>query len=124
MWFKKGVPPQIGDEAVALATKKNRDIENEEDEVEPWDCVNIIAYRAIAVKNWSDVFEKSYTRPGEEKISGGKEEKTKWMVKLEFLRNQNVHSYFVTEDELRYLEELNDWLIKEEVRNKYQLENA
>ena len=58
MWFKKGVPPQIGDEAVALATKKNRDIENEEDEVEPWDCVNIIAYRAIAVKNWSDVFEK------------------------------------------------------------------
>ena len=25
MWFKKGVPPQIGDDAVALATKKNRE---------------------------------------------------------------------------------------------------
>jgi len=122
MWFKKGVPPQIGDDAVALATKKNRDIENEEDEVEPWDCVNIIAYRAIAVKNWQDVFEKDYTRPGEEKISGGKEEKTKWMVKLEFLRNQNVHSYFVTEDELKFLEELNDWLILKEIRNKFQTE--
>jgi DNA sulfur modification protein DndB len=120
MWFKKGVPPQIGDDAVALATKKNREIENEDDEVEPWDCVNIIAYRAIALKNWQEVFEKEYTKPGEEKISGGKEEKTKWMVKLEFLRNQNVHSYFVTEDELKYLEELNDWLIKKELRNKYQ----
>lgn len=122
MWFKKGVPPQIGDDAVALATKKNRDIENEEDEVEPWDCINIIAYRAIAVKNWQDVFEKVYTRPGEEKISGGKEEKTKWMVKLEFLRNQNVHSYFVTEDELKFLEELHDWLILKEIRNKFQTE--
>jgi DNA sulfur modification protein DndB len=122
MWFKKGVPPQIGDDAVALATKKNRDIENEEDEVEPWDCINIIAYRAIAVKNWQDIFEKDYTRPGEEKISGGKEEKTKWMVKLEFLRNQNVHSYFVTEVELKFLEELHDWLILKEVRNKFQIE--
>lgn len=122
MWFKKGVPPQIGDDAVALATKKNRDIENEEDEVEPWDCINIIAYRAIAVKNWQDVFEKDYTRPGEEKIGGGKEEKTKWMVKLEFLRNQNVHSYFVTEDELKFLEELYDWLILKEIRNKFQIE--
>lgn len=124
MWFKKGVPPQIGDDAVALATKKNRDIENEEDEVEPWDCINIIAYRAIAVKNWQDVFEKDYTKPGEEKISGGKEEKTKWMVKLEFLRNQNVHSYFVSEDELKFLEELNDWLIRKEIRNKFQKEIA
>ena len=124
MWFKKGVPPQIGDDAVSLATRKNREIENEDEEVEPWDCINIIAYRAIAVKNWSDIFEKYYTRPGEEKISGGKEEKTKWMVKLEFLRNQNVHSYFVTEDELKFLEELNDWIIKQEVKNKYQLENA
>lgn len=120
MWFKKGVPPQIGDDAVALATKKNREIENEEDEVEPWDCVNIIAYRAIAVKNWQDLFEKDYTMPGEEKISGGKEEKTKWMVKLEHLRNQNVHSYYVTEEELSFLEMLNDWIIKKEIKNKYQ----
>jgi len=120
MWFKKGVPPQIGDDAAALAVKKNREIENEEDEVEPWDCINIIAYRVIAVKNWQEIFEKEYTRPGEEKISGGKEEKTKWMVKLEYLRNQNVHSYFVTEDELKFLEELNSWLIKKEIRNKFQ----
>jgi len=120
MWFKKGVPPQIGDEAVALATKKNREIENEEDEVEHWDCINIIAYRAIAVKNWGEVFEKDYTKPGEEKISGGASGKTSWMVRLETLRNQNVHSYYVSEEELSFLEELNDWIIKKEIRNKHQ----
>ena len=124
MWFKKGVPPQIGDDATALATRKNRDIENEEDEVEPWDCINIIAYRAIAVKNWGDLFEKDYTKPSEEKISGGASGKTSWMVKLEILRNQNVHSYYVSEEELNFLEELNDWLITKELRNKYQKENA
>jgi DNA sulfur modification protein DndB len=43
---------------------------------------------------------------------------------FEFLRNQNVHSYFVTEDELKYLEELNSWLILKELRNKFQKENA
>jgi DNA sulfur modification protein DndB len=123
LWFKKGVPPQIADDAALLATKKNRDIEDEEDEVEPWDCLAIIAYRTIALKNWQDIFERDYTRPGEEKISGGKEEKTKWMVKLEHLRNQNVHSYFVTEDDLKFLEELNDWLIKKEIKNKFQKEN-
>lgn len=122
MWYKKGVPPQIWEDAVALSTRKNREIENEEDEVSPWDCINIIAYRAIAIKNWQDIFEKEYTKPGEEKISGGKEEKTKWMVKLEHLRNQNVHSYYVTEEELDFLEELFDWLIKKELRNKFQKE--
>jgi DNA sulfur modification protein DndB len=124
MWFKKGVPPQIGDDATVLAAKKNREIENEDDEVEPWDCINIIAYRSIALKNWQEIFARDYTKPTEENISGGKDEKTKWMFKLEQLRNQNVHSYFVNEDELKFLEELNDWLIKKELRNKFQKENA
>jgi hypothetical protein len=30
------------------------------------------------------------------------------MVKLEYLRNQNVLSYYVAEEELNFLEELND----------------
>ena len=42
------------------------------------------------------------------------------MVKLEHLRNQNVHSYYVKEEELSFLEELNDWLIKKELKNKFQ----
>ena len=46
------------------------------------------------------------------KISGGKEAKTQWMVKLEKLRNKNFHQYSVTEDEFSFLSELHDWLIK------------
>lgn len=120
-WFEKGVPPKIADKAIVDALTKNRSLDDDEKEVEHWDCLTIIAYREIAMKNWQSIFEKEYTKPGEEKISGGKEEKTKWMVKLEHLRNQNVHSYYVTEEELSFLEELNDWLIKKEIKNKFQI---
>lgn len=111
-WFKKGVPPQTAIKANELAFEKNLKIENEEDEVHAWDCLTIIAYRQIALKNWREVFEKHYTRPTEIKLSGGKEAKTEWMVKLEKLRNENFHQYSVSEDEFSFLEELHNWLIK------------
>jgi DNA sulfur modification protein DndB len=123
-WFEKGVPPKIADKAIVDALTKNRLLEDEEKEVEHWDCLTIIAYREIAMKNWRKVFEKDYTMPGDEKLSGGADGKTKWMVKLEHLRNQNFHSYYVSEDELSFLEQLNDWLIKKEVRNKFQIEKS
>ena len=111
-WFKSGVPPQIAKKAIEMAYDKNLKVENEEDEIEPWDCLTIISYRTIALKNWRDLFESVYTRPSETKISGGKEAKTQWMVKLESLRNENFHQYSVTEEEFYFLEELHDWLIK------------
>ena len=119
-WFEKGLPAKISDKATVDALAKNRELDDEDEEVEPWDCLTIIAYREIALKNWQNIFEKVYTKPGEEKISGGKEEKTKWMVRLEKIRNQNFHSYSVTEEELWFLEELHDWIFKKETRNKYQ----
>lgn len=97
-------------------------MEEEDEQVDAWDCITIIAYREIALKNWQSIFEKEYTKPGEEKISGGKDEKTKWMVRLERIRNQNFHSYSVTEEELSFLEELHDWICKKTLRNKFQEE--
>lgn len=119
-WFKKGVPENVYDDASSLAAKKNRQIENPEDEKEPWDCLHIIDYRKIALanKNWIEVFEKRYTKPGEEKISGGREEKTKWMVKLEGIRNKIAHNENISEDEFIYLSELYEWLIKNTIQNK------
>ena len=111
-WFKNGVPPQIAKKAIEMAYDKNLKVENEEDEIEPWDCLTIISYRTIALKNWRDLFESEYTRPTETKISGGKDAKTQWMIKLESLRNENFHQYSVTEEEFYFLEELHDWLIK------------
>jgi len=108
-WWKKGTPQDVYERAGDLANKKNREIENLEDEVSPWDCLNLIDYRKIALKNWRDLFEQSYTMPEETKIRGGKEAKTKWMVKLERIRNQNFHSYSVTEDEYDFLKSLHEW---------------
>ena len=111
-WFKSGVPPQIAKKAIEMAYDKNLKVENEEDEIEPWNCLTIISYRTIALKNWRDLFESDYTRPNETNISGGKDAKTQWMVKLESLRNKNFHQYSVTEEEFYFLEELHVWLIK------------
>lgn len=111
-WFKKGVPEKIYSDATLLAAKKNRDIEDVEDEKEPWDQLHLIDYREIILKSWQKVFENQYTKPGEEKISGGKDAKTKWMVELNRIRNENDHTYYVTNDELSFIEEIYDWLTK------------
>ncbi|RNL55602.1 DGQHR domain-containing protein [Pedobacter jejuensis] len=115
-WFKKGVPPQVQDAAVLLANQKNRELDDNEQEIDQWDCMTIIDYRRIAtyLSNWKDVFDKKYTKPGEEKMPGGKDEKTKWMQKLERIRNQNVHSYSVKKDEFEFLCEIHEWLIETE----------
>ena len=104
-WFDDGVPPKIQDNAVVLAQQKKRETGKK---VEPWDCLHIIDYREIATKNWRDLFEKPYTRPNEK--SGNKEVKTKWMVELNRLRNQNFHSYYVTKEEIDFLREIIRWL--------------
>lgn len=121
-WFKKGVPQAVYDDASLLAVKKNRELEKHE-EVEPWDCLNIIDYRKIAVfaANWKDIFERHYTMPGQEKMRGGKDEKTAWLQKLERIRNQNFHSYSVKEDEFNFLTELHSWLILKTNQNAFAL---
>jgi DNA sulfur modification protein DndB len=121
-WFEKGVPPKFAVRALEEAHNKNREIEEEDKEVEPWDCLTIIVYREIALKNWQSIFEKHYTRPGEEKGGVSKDEKTSWMQRLERIRNQNFHSYSVTEEELQFLEEIHDWLIKKKARNRFQMQ--
>lgn len=118
-WFKQGVPKAVYDDAIKRAADKNYEATEKTEEVEPWDCLNIIDYRKIATygKNWSEIFEKLYTKPGEEKISGGKDAKTGWMQKLEKIRNQNFHSYSVKEEEYGLLKDLHDWLILKRIEN-------
>lgn len=111
-FFKKAVPYKIYDQAISIAAQKNREIEDEEDEKEPWDCLHLIDYRDIITQNWQKVFERFYTKPEEEKISGGKDAKTKWMVELNRIRNENDHTYYVTAEELSFIEEIYDWLVK------------
>ena len=121
-WFKTGLPKNVYDESIKRAADKNYEEKNKSEEVEPWDCLNIIDYRKIATygKNWSELFEKHYTKPREEKIRGGKDAKTGWMQKLERIRNQNFHSYSVKADEYEFLCELNEWLIEKKIENELE----
>ncbi|MEJ7778562.1 MAG: DGQHR domain-containing protein [Daejeonella sp.] len=111
-WFKKGVPEKIYSDATLLAAKKNREIEDEDEEKEPWDQLHLIDYREIILKSWQKLFETDYTRPNEIKIPGGKEAKTKWLVEINRIRNENDHTYYVTSEELSFIEEIYDWLSK------------
>jgi len=111
-WFEDGVPPNIQDEAVKLAQQKKRELKKEQD---PWDNIHLINYREIVLKNWKDLFDKSFTRPSEKKLGGDKKKKTEWMVKLNKLRNKNFHTYSVTKEEIEFLRDLKNWLIKDSV---------
>ncbi len=115
-WFRLGVPKAVYDKTHALSAEKN--YEEKTDKYTPWDCLTLIDYRKIAIygSNWRDLFEKAYTKPGEEK-SGNKEIKTEWMQKLEKIRNNSFHSYSVKEEEYNFLLELHEWLITKKVSN-------
>ncbi|WP_221770961.1 DGQHR domain-containing protein [Listeria booriae] len=110
-WFMNGVPKNVYDSAIKLAADKN--YANKDSNTDAWDCLHLINYRDIALhgSNWRDLFEKSYTKPGEEKLGGGKKAKTEWMQKLNGIRNQNFHEYSVTVEEHDFLLELTDWLL-------------
>jgi len=128
--WKKGVPIKIQDDAEDRMRKKNR-TRTKEEETEEWDNLNLIHYREIARQNWQYVneenkrvkfFEVYYTMPSEENLN--KEEKTKWWVKLNDLRNvvSHVSSDQISEDDFDYVKRIHDWLIKKEILNKWQQE--
>ncbi|EAG7729268.1 hypothetical protein BLI41_15505, partial [Listeria monocytogenes] len=98
-WFIEGVPKSVYDTASKLAIEKT--YTSKEGDVQAWDCLYLIHYREIAIhgSNWKNLFEKSYTRPGEEKIKGGKKDKTKWIQRLSTIRNKNFHEYSVTKED-------------------------
>jgi DNA sulfur modification protein DndB len=112
-WFTLGLPKPVYDAANKLASDKNYESISTGERVEPWDCLTMINYREIAVygSNWSELFEKEFTKPGEERLSGGKKAKTEWFFKLSRIRNENFHTYSVSEQEYEFLKELHNWLI-------------
>ncbi|WP_343303930.1 DGQHR domain-containing protein [Chitinophaga niabensis] len=109
LWFKKGLPEKVYSDAISIAAKKNLEIEDDEDEKEPWDQLHLINYREIILKNWQRLFDGMYAKPG---VGGNKDAKTSWLVQLNRIRNENSHTYYVTNDELSFIEEIHDWLSK------------
>lgn len=111
-WFKDGVPHSVYQSASALAIEKNRD-RDADDEVEPWQCLHLIDYKAILQrdsKTWQELFAQQYTRPGEESRSGGWKGKSDWLNELNKIRNENAHTYSVKESEYNFLVAIHTWL--------------
>lgn len=109
-WFKRGLPEKVYSDAISLAAKKNLEIDDDDDEKEPWDQLHLINYREIILKNWQKIFDGLYAKPG---VGGNKDAKTSWLVQLNRIRNENSHTYYVTNDELSFIEEIYDWLSKQ-----------
>ena len=111
MWQKRGMSEKLYTYLATEAAKKNRNIENEEDEKTPWDCLNLIHVREIMMHGaqWSAIFQKKYTIRGQE--NARKEDKTTWLVKLNVIRNNADHEYSVSKADAEYVAALHDWLI-------------
>ena len=115
-WIALGLPPKVYKQANSIMGKQNYDnsVNGLNRKVTIWDCVTIANCRDIAIfgPNWTELFEDSYTRPTESKLSGGKNAKTEWLLTLSKIANTNTANYSVTEDEYNFLKSLYEWLIK------------
>jgi DNA sulfur modification protein DndB len=118
-WHKDGVPRKIMIDAGKLAVEKNAD-RDADHELEAWDCLYIVNYQAIMTQTqdlWKRLFEKRYTRPGDEGNSGGWKARTDWILRLNNLRNDVMHERTVTAEDHDFLVTLTTWLIKGQADN-------
>ena len=111
MWLKRGMSEKLYTHLATEAARKNRLIENDEEEKTPWDCLNLIHIREIMMHGaqWSTLFQKEFTIPGQE--GRKKDDKTAWLVKMNGIRNNADHEYSVSKDDADYVAAVHDWLM-------------
>ena len=113
-WLQDGVPRDIRVEAGKRAVERSAD-RPPDDQLDAWDCLYIVDYRDIMTKThdvWTRLFEKRFTRPGDENKSGGWKARSDWLAKLNDIRNDVFHGRSVSEDRYSFLIMLSTWLIK------------
>lgn len=114
-WEIKGLPKQIYKRAKGLADEKNYDNVTSGNGAEPvsvWDCVTMKECKEIVTVggHWTELFESRLTRPGDEKMPGGKAAKTKWIEQVEVLQNKlNNPSYSISTAEFEFIKEVYSW---------------
>lgn len=118
-WYKTGVPRAVRQSAAKVAAERNLDREPD-DELDDWDCLYLIEYRSILSQNhemWRRLFEKRYTRPGDESMKGSWKDRTNWFVRLNDLRNELAHNRSVTEEDHEFLIALRTWFVLGQAEN-------
>ncbi len=115
-WFRNGCPKTVYDAATKLASDKNYNKKDDEEDVLPQDQLHLIDYREIVLysSNWSELFEVIFADPF---VKGDKKKRTEWMEKLNKIRNQNDHTYCITEEEFTFIKTTKDWLFAKVEKN-------
>jgi DNA sulfur modification protein DndB len=116
-WLIKGLPKNIYTKAKSEADEAvYENVSNDGDDVEIpiWNYVTLSDCRQIVIngKNWSLLFEDTFVRPEEEKISGGKDAKTEWITRLNTITNKLANDrYSITADEYSYVKSIHEWFM-------------
>lgn len=115
-WEIKALPKSIYKRAKGIADERNYDSITAGDTsntISVWDCVSLKECKEIVTvgSHWTELFESLLTRPEEEKLSGGKAARTKWIEQIEILQNKlNMPSYSVTNSEFEFIKSVYTWI--------------
>ena len=114
-WLIKGLPKTTYKEAEKAASDKNYELlsNDEESDIEPWDCISLSDCKDIVVysHNWSEIFESIITRPEDQKFST-KEQKTEWISTISKEKNRlSKSTYSVPKSSFELISSIYAWLV-------------
>lgn len=114
-WEIKGIPHDIYINAQNLCAEKNySSISSGEDlALSLWDFISLKDCPKIVThaRHWTELFEKSFTRPEEINISGGKKAKIEWLRKVSEIQSSlGKSSYSVSESDFTFIKDVYIWI--------------
>lgn len=114
-WLIKGLPKTTYKEVEKAASDKNYELlsNDEESDIEPWDCISLSDCKDIVVysRNWSEIFESIITRP-EDLILSTKEQKTEWINTISKEQNKlSKSTYSVPKSSFELISNIYAWLV-------------
>ncbi len=118
-WWDKGVPRAVRKSTSTTALEHNLDRESSE-HLEVWDCMYLIDYQAVLADKhdvWQRRFEKRYTMPGDENLSGTWKKKVGWINDLNDVRKKVSHARGISEENYGFLTDLRAWLLLDKIDN-------
>lgn len=109
------MPKTTYKEAEKAASDKNYELlsNDEESDIEPWDCISLSDCKDIVVysRNWSEIFESIITRP-EDLILSTKEQKTEWINTISKEQNKlSKSTYSVPKSSFELISNIYAWLV-------------
>lgn len=116
-WLIKALPKAVYSDAKKKADDENyENIRNgrESEEVSLWDYISLPECKEIVLngKNWSLLFDELLVLPDEKTLSGGKDAKTDWMLKIQGIKNKlRNESYSVPMNDYQYIKDVHNWIM-------------